>query len=121
MFRPTYAIGGHGTTLLSGTLTGEDDGIVNLASQMNCAGSPKQNLWEDLRVRSGFSVTFACDNANKRHANHYNLASIEVAHNAAVTAPGGYWSHAMNGASVLSCGDWWDVPGTIAQCIAQLK
>lgn len=120
LYRPMYALGGYATGMTSALLTGEDDTIVNLASQMNCAGSSKSNLYKDLTLRSFFgSVTFRCDRYNKRHvSNSFNLASIDIDHDEERQALGGSWTHTMTAQDVLSCGNGLDVPGTIAACMS---
>lgn len=123
LYRPMYSLGGYGTTPISlTTLTGEDDGVVNLASQMNCAGSPQRDLENDLKEWSyGMWVSFTCNSANKRHTNNFNLASINITHNKEVTAPTGDWTHKMNAAGVLACGDKKNVPATIRACLTLLR
>jgi len=127
MLRPTYNLGGYGDTPISyTTLTGEDDGVVNLASQMNCVGDPTRDLENDLKEWwYGVTVHFTCNGANKRHSNSFNLATINITHNAEVTAAiptfGSSWTHNMKAASVLNCGDGKNVPETIRACLTQIK
>jgi len=123
MYRPVYALGGYGTTPISlTTLTGEDDGVVNLASQMNCTGSPFRDLENDFKEWAyGIAVTFTCNSANKRHSNHFNLASVNITHNAEVTNPSGTWTHNMSAAGALNCGNGKNVPNTIAACLSLTK
>ncbi len=123
MYRPMYSLGGHGTTPISlAVLSGEDDGVVNLASQMNCTGSPSRDLEKDLKEWwFGVAVTFTCNSANKRHANNFNLASVNITHNAEVGAASGTFSHEMNAAGVLNCGNGKNVPNTIAACLSLTK
>jgi len=121
MYRPTYNLAGYGRDwLTSGALTGDDDGIVNIASQMNCSGSPKRNLLKTLNEVSGADTVFTCNNANKRHTNNFNLASIDIKHLSQNIAPNRTFAHQMGAASVLSCGDGKNVPATIQACLSSL-
>jgi len=90
---PVYVLGGYkafpgAASASSGFLTGEDDGFINLASQMSCVGSGKRNLQNDLSEYNTFlgipygSPIFTCDNANKGTPRTFNAASIHTDHDA---------------------------------------
>jgi len=90
---PMYVMGGYKSFpgiqgASAGLITGEDDGYINLASQMACAGSPKRNLWDDLNQYKTFlgvaygSPTFRCNNNNKGTPRTYNMASVYTDHDA---------------------------------------
>ena len=76
---PMFLLGGTGSfpfplSLTSTKLNGEDDGFVNLASQMNCAGSAKRELEANLSEYRYWRRYFTCDNQHKRHVQStYNL------------------------------------------------
>jgi hypothetical protein len=90
---PMYVMGGYKSFpgiegASAGFLNGEDDGYINLASQMSCAGSPKRSLWDDLNEYKTFfgiaygSPKFRCNNANKGTPRTYNMASVYTDHDA---------------------------------------
>jgi hypothetical protein len=120
LYRPMYAFGGTATTYTSALLTGEDDGTVNLASQMNCAGSAKSDMYSDLTLKDCFyNTTFRCNRYNKRHvSNSFNLASVDIEHTNEALAPSGTFSHNMAAMDVLPCGDTMNAPNTIAACLS---
>ena len=127
LLKPMYALGGWshldgvmGATSM--TLDGQDDGVVNLASQMNCAGSPQRDLEEDLTERGMWNdIKFRCNRYNKRHtSNSFNLASIDLNHEEERDSTGASFPHASNGQDVLTCGGNKDMAGTIASCISSL-
>ncbi|GAA3919081.1 hypothetical protein [Litoribacillus peritrichatus] len=123
---PVYAMGGYKSFpgaqgASAGFLTGEDDGYINLASQMGCAGSPKRNLWDDLNQYKTFwgvaygSPIFRCNNENKGTPRTYTMASIYTDHdserNGGIASP--------NYVSVeddMTCGDGQNIAGRIAAC-----
>ncbi|WP_444930102.1 hypothetical protein ACJJIF_20410 [Microbulbifer sp. SSSA002] len=123
---PVYTIGGYAgfpgiesaTSLL---LSGEDDGYINLASQMNCSGSAKRNLWSNLKEYKTFlgvaygSAIFSCDNDSKGTARSYNLASIYTDHDA--QRNGGIMAPDYTGIpDGLDCGAGKNTAGRIAAC-----
>ena len=123
---PIYAMGGYKSFpgfagLSAAFLTGEDDGYINLASQMGCAGSPKRNLWDDLNQYKTFwgiaygSPKFRCNNANKGTPRTYNMASVYTDHdaerNGGIAAPS--YAGIENG---LSCGNGKNMAGRVAAC-----
>jgi hypothetical protein len=122
LYRPMYAIGGYANGITSPMLTGEDDTIVNLASQMNCAGSATRDLEDDLTERNFWnSILFRCNRYYKRHtSNSFNMASIDIDHDEEREGLGGSWTHTMGAEDVLSCGNGLDVPETIAACMSSV-
>jgi len=123
---PLYVMGGYKSFpgiegASAGLLTGEDDGYINLASQMGCAGSPKRNLWDDLNQYKTFlgiaygSPTFRCNNSNKGTPRTYNMASVYTDHdaerNGGIASPS--YTSIENG---LSCGNGKNMAGRIAAC-----
>ncbi len=125
---PVYVMGGYkgfpgfeGGT--SAFLNGEDDGYINLASQMSCSGSGKRNLWSDLNTYKTFlgikygSPTYRCNNSNKGTPRTYNMASVDTDHdaerNAGIGSPG--YTSIQNG---LSCGNGKNMAGRIDACTA---
>ncbi|USD22105.1 hypothetical protein MJO52_02915 [Microbulbifer variabilis] len=123
---PVYTIGGYAgfpgaESVSSALLNGEDDGYINLASQMNCSGSGKRSLWSNLKQYDTFmgiaygSATFSCDNDNKGTARSYNLASIYTDHDA--QRNGGILSPDYDGIpDGLNCGVGKNSAGRIAAC-----
>lgn len=123
---PIYAMGGYKSFpgvegASAGFLTGEDDGYINLASQMGCAGSPKRNLWDDLNEYKTFwgvaygSPIFRCNNANKGTPRTYSMASVYTDHdaerNGGIAAPS--YQTIENG---LTCGNGKNMAGRVASC-----
>lgn len=123
---PLYAMGGYKSFpgfegITAGFLTGEDDGYINLASQMGCAGSPKRNLWDDLNEYKTFfgiaygSPKFRCNNSNKGTPRTYNMASVYTDHdaerNGGINSPS--YVNVENG---ISCGNGRNMAGRIASC-----
>jgi hypothetical protein len=123
---PVYVMGGYKSFpgiegASAGFLTGEDDGYINLASQMSCAGSPKRNLWDDLNQYKTFlgiaygSPKFRCNNNNKGTPRTYNMASVYTDHdaerNGGINSPS--YTSIENG---LSCGNGKNMAGRIASC-----
>lgn len=102
----------------SGLLNGEDDGYINLASQMNCQGSAKRSI--DANLKAGWFAAgpnFTCDEDHKRHFNSVNMASIKEDHdserNAALASP----SRTESSAIPLTCGAGRNMVGTIRVCL----
>lgn len=123
---PVYAMGGYKSFpgiegASAGFLTGEDDGYINLASQMGCAGSPKRNLWDDLNQYKTFfgiaygSPKFRCNNSNKGTPRTYNMASVYTDHdaerNGGINSPS--YTNIENG---MSCGNGKNMAGRVASC-----
>ncbi len=123
---PIYVMGGYKSFpgiegASAGFLNGEDDGYINLASQMGCAGSPKRSLWDDLNEYKTFfgiaygSPKFRCNNNNKGTPRTYNMASVYTDHdaerNAGINNPS--YTNIENG---LSCGNGQNMAGRIAAC-----
>ena len=123
---PFYVMGGYkgfpgmeGAS--SGLLNGEDDGYINLASQMSCSGSGKRNLWDDLNDYKTFfgiaygSPKYRCNNSNKGTPRTYNMASVYTDHdaerNAGISDPS--YTSIENG---LSCGNGQNMAGRIGTC-----
>ena len=127
MLRPTFHLGGTGSfpmplTASSALLGGEDDGTVNLASQMNCAGSPTRDLESDLREYSfGVFATFTCSNANKRHSNTFNVGTFDQDHQSERGYKAGNVAHDTGAADALSCGANMDMSRAIPSCMAAGK
>jgi len=88
---PYYVLGGwdafpgiaSASSLLLG---GDDDGYINLASQMSCSGSATRNLYNDLKTYNHFlgikygSATYECSDSNKGTPRTYNAFSLEEDH-----------------------------------------
>jgi hypothetical protein len=125
---PFYVMGGYkgfpgfeGAS--SAMLNGEDDGYINLASQMSCSGSGKRNLWNDLKTYKTFfgiaygSPTYTCSNSNKGTPRTYNMASVDTDHdaerNGGISSPG--YTSIPNG---LTCGNGRNMAGRIDSCTA---
>jgi hypothetical protein len=127
MLKPTYHLGGTASfamplTASSVLLGGEDDGTVNLASQMNCAGSPTRDLESDLREYAfGVAITFTCSNANKRHSNTFNVATFDQNHESERGVKTGTVAHDSGAADALTCGANLDMSRAIPSCIAAGK
>ena len=90
---PVYTFGGYKTfpgysSASSAFLGGEDDGYINLASQMSCEGSATRNLYSDLSTYKTFfgvaygSPKFTCDDDHKGTPRTYNMASVHTDHDA---------------------------------------
>lgn len=124
---PVYVMGGYkgfpgleGAS--SGLLAGEDDGYINLASQMSCAGSGKRSIESDLNSYRKFfgisygSPTFRCNNANKGTPRTYNMASVYTDHdaerNAGISSPD--YTNIENG---ITCGNGRNMAGRINSCL----
>lgn len=125
---PVYVMGGYkGFPGLEGAssamLAGEDDGYINLASQMSCSGSAKRNLWSDLNTYKTFlgikygSPTYRCNNSNKGTPRTYNMASVytdhDAEHNGGINSPD--YTSIENG---MSCGNGKNMAGRIGACTA---
>lgn len=125
---PFYVMGGYKSFpgiegASAGLLTGEDDGYINLASQMSCEGSGKRNIWDDLNTYRTFfgiaygSPTFRCNNSNKGTPRTYNMASVYTDHdaerNGGISSPS--YTSIENG---LSCGNGRNMAGRIDSCTA---
>lgn len=124
---PVYVMGGYkgfpglqGAS--SGLLEGEDDGYINLASQMSCAGSGKRHIESNLNdynyflgIRYG-SPTFRCNNSNKGTPRTYNMASVYTDHdaerNAGISNPS--YTSIENG---ITCGNGRNMAGRIDSCL----
>jgi len=124
---PIYVMGGYkGFPGFSGAssafLEGEDDGYINLASQMSCSGSAKRNLYDDLNTYNTFfgiaygSPTYRCNNSNKGTPRTYNMASIYTDHdaerNAGISSPS--YTSIENG---ITCGSGRNMAGRIDSCL----
>jgi len=124
---PIYVMGGYkgfpgleGAS--SGLLSGEDDGYINLASQMSCAGSGKRSIESDLNSYKKFlgisygSPTFRCNNSNKGTPRTYNMASVYTDHdaerNAGISSPD--YTSIENG---ITCGNGRNMAGRINSCL----
>ncbi len=123
---PMYVMGGYKSFpgvegASAGFLTGEDDGYINLASQMSCSGSPKRNLWDDLNSYKTFlgiaygSPTYRCNNANKGTPRTYNMASVYTDHDAERNGGIAYpdYTNIENG---ISCGNGRNMAARIGIC-----
>ena len=123
---PIYVMGGYKSFpgiegASAGMLTGEDDGYINLASQMGCAGSAKRPLWDDLNQYKTFwgiaygSPIFRCNNDNKGTPRTYNMASVYTDHDAERNAGIPYpdYTSIDNG---MTCGNGQNMAGRIAAC-----
>lgn len=124
---PVYVMGGYKgfpgfESASSALITGEDDGYINLASQMSCAGSGKRNVESNLNdyryflgIRYG-SPTFKCNNSNKGTPRTYNMASVYTDHdaerNAAIKFPD--YTNIENG---ITCGNGRSMAGRINSCL----
>ena len=123
---PFYTMGGYkgfpgfeGAS--SALINGEDDGYINLASQMSCSGSGKRNIWDDLSTYRTFfgikygSPTFTCNNSNKGTPRTYNMASVYTDHdaerNGGISSPD--YTNIPNG---MSCGNGRNMAGRIDSC-----
>lgn len=124
MLKPTFHFGGTASfamplTASSAFLGGEDDGTVNLASQMNCAGSPTRDLESDLREYTfGVLVKFTCNNANKRHANTFNVGTFDQDHESERGVKTGTVAQDTGAASALNCGIGLDMSRAIPSCVS---
>lgn len=109
----------------SQALNGLDDGYINIASQMNCQGSGKRSLDEDLRRRdypwpfgTAAGPDFTCDVNHKRHFNSLNLASLEEDHdsekNGCLSSPAFATGPAVSG---ITCGRGENMPNLIRTCL----
>jgi len=123
---PMYVMGGYKSFpgiegASAGFLNGEDDGYINLASQLSCAGSPKRSLWDDANEYKTFfgiaygSPKFRCNNSNKGTPRTYSMASVYTDHdaerNGGISSPS--YTSIENG---LSCGNGKNMAGRIASC-----
>jgi len=67
-------------------LGGDDDGYINLASQMSCSGSATRNLYNDLKTYKHFlgikygSATYKCNDSHKGTPRTYNAFSLDEDH-----------------------------------------
>jgi len=124
---PVYTMGGYkGFPGFSGAssafLGGEDDGYINLASQMSCSGSAKRNVYSDVNTYNTFfgirygSPTFKCNNSNKGTPRTYSMASIYTDHdaerNAGIANPSS--TSIENG---ITCGSGGNMARRINDCI----
>ena len=123
---PMYVMGGYKSFpgiegASAGMLTGEDDGYINLASQLACAGSPKRPLWDDANQYKTFwgiaygSPKFKCNNNGKGSPRTYSMASVYTDHdaerNGGISSPS--YTSIENG---LSCGNGQNMAGRISAC-----
>lgn len=123
---PYYVLGGYKgfpglESASSALISGEDDGYINLASQMSCAGSGKRPIEEDLNeYKRIFGVSygspkFRCNNANKGTPRTYNMASVYTDHdaerNAGIAGPS--YTSIENG---ITCGNGQNMAGRIGTC-----
>jgi hypothetical protein len=123
---PMYVMGGYKSFpgiqgASAGLLNGEDDGYINLASQLSCAGSPKRSLWDDANQYKTFfgiaygSPKFKCNNSNKGTPRTYSMASVYTDHdaerNGGIASPS--YTSIENG---LSCGNGKNMAGRVASC-----
>ncbi len=118
LLRPMYSLGGYRSYFYTELLlNGEDDGIINLRSQMNCQGSATESI--DKYLKSG---SFTCDSSHKRHStNSFNLASIFINHDYERGASTGSFSRATSAsAGLMSCGGSSDMAGTIRACLSRV-
>jgi hypothetical protein len=124
---PIYTMGGYRgfpglEAASSALLAGEDDGYINLASQMSCAGSGKRSIDSDLNSYRSFlgisygSPTFRCNNSGKGTPRTYNMASVYTDHdaerNAGISSPS-YTS--IDGG--ITCGNGRNMAGRINSCL----
>jgi len=88
---PVFVLGGWSTfpgvaAASSLLLGGDDDGYINLASQMSCSGSATRNLWNDLKTYKDIlgipygSATYDCNDSNKGTPRTYNAFSLDEDH-----------------------------------------
>ena len=124
---PVYVMGGYkGFPGLEGAssalIEGEDDGYINLASQMSCAGSGKRHLESNLNdynyflgIRYG-SPTFRCNDSNKGTPRTYNMASVYTDHDAERNAGIKYPSY-TNIEDGITCGNGRSMAGRINSCL----
>jgi len=88
---PIFVLGGWSTfpgvaAASSLLLGGDDDGYINLASQMSCSGSATRNLWNDLKTYKDIlgipygSATYDCNDNNKGTPRTYNAFSLDEDH-----------------------------------------
>jgi hypothetical protein len=116
-----YALGGYrGLPGSSSILDGEDDGVINLASQMNCEGSPRASMTRNLVDHTVEGGPFRCDNAHKRHDDHKNMASMYEDHDSERNARFSSTWYAGNAEDVMSCSFGFNMAGAIANCISSL-
>ena len=124
---PVYVMGGYkgfpgleGAS--SGLITGEDDGYINLASQMSCAGSGKRYIESDLNDYKKFlgisygSPTFRCNDSNKGTPRTYNMASVYTDHDAERNAGIPYPSYTSI-EDGITCGNGRSMAGRIDSCL----
>jgi len=125
---PFYVMGGYKgfpglESASSALLSGEDDGYINLASQMSCSGSGKRSIESDLNSYRKFlgisygSPTFRCNNSGKGTPRTYNMASVYTDHdaerNAGISSPS--YTSIENG---ITCGNGQNMAGRIGTCTA---
>jgi len=121
---PIYHLGGIGAfplylSLSSTKLNGDDDGYVNLASQMNCAGSAKRQLQATLKEYRWGSTYFTCDNNNKRHFNSYNLLLTDDDHDSSKNGALSVFHYDV--VDMPSCGGYWGGMGSaINDCVGEI-
>jgi hypothetical protein len=124
---PVYVMGGYkgfpgfeGAS--SALIEGEDDGYINLASQMSCAGSGKRHLESDLNDYNYFlgiqygSPIFRCNDSNKGTPRTYNMASVYTDHDAERNAGIKYPSY-TNIEDGITCGNGRSMAGRINSCL----
>jgi hypothetical protein len=124
---PVYTMGGYkgfpgfeGAS--SAMLEGEDDGYINLASQMSCTGSGKRHLESDLNNYNYFlgiqygSPIYRCNDSNKGTPRTYNMASVYTDHdaerNAGIKNPS--YTSIEDG---ITCGNGRSMAGRIDSCL----
>ena len=124
---PIYVMGGYkgfpgleGAS--SGLITGEDDGYINLASQMSCSGSGKRYVESDLNdYKKIFGIsygspTYRCNDANKGTPRTYNMASVYTDHDAERNAAIKYPDY-TNIEDGITCGNGRSMAGRINSCL----
>lgn len=124
---PLYVMGGYKSFpgiqgASAALLSGEDDGYINLASQMSCEGSGKRSIESDLNSYKKFfgisygSPTFRCNNGGKGTPRTYNMASVYTDHdaerNAGISSPS--YTSIENG---ITCGNGRNMAGRIDSCL----
>lgn len=96
----------------SSKLNGEDDGYINLASQMNCSGSGKRKLYDTLTNGS-----YVCDNAHKRHTGSFNLGLLYGDHDAMRNSAFATVTHKATTAGTMNCSGDVSAARTVSECL----
>ena len=121
---PYYVMGGYksfpgieGASAL--LLAGEDDGFINLASQMSCAGSSKRRINSGLIEHRTFLQIwpkFKCTNDNKATPRTYNMASVYTDHdaerNGGIQSPS--YTRLRDG---MNCGNGRNMAARVSACV----